>query len=369
MLYRRIVLKFGTNLLTRGTDALDTVFMSDLIKQVAMLYNQGHEILIVSSGAVAAGRKKLNLSRNDKNLPFKQVLAAVGQIDLMQIYQQLFNQHNINIAQALLTRLDLVNRAGYLNARNTLLALIDLNIIPIINENDVVATEELEGASFGDNDNLSAMVANLVNADLLVLLSDIDGLFTSDPRTDPNARLIHRVEIIDSKIQRLAKGPRERGTGGMITKIQAAKLATECGTSVVIANGYLPDSLLRIAHGEQLGTLFTCCREKLQSRERWMLSGLASRGKIIIDSGAANAIINQNKSLLPAGVIDIEGRFQRGDLVEIIDVEGNKIGAGITNYSSKDIKVIKGLHSNEIPSVLGYDYGSEVIHRNNMAVD
>lgn len=369
MIYKRIIAKFGTNLLTRGTGALDNNIMSILTDQVARLHHEGHEILIVTSGAVAAGKEKLKLTRESKETPFKQVLASLGQSRLMYTYEQLFGRHNINVAQALLTRADLISRAGYINARNTLLALIDLNIVCIINENDVVATDELAGTRFGDNDNLSAMVANLVDADLLVMLTDIDGLYTADPHLDPSARLISRVDTIDSKVQQFArKASSKAGTGGMITKIEAARKATACGVTVVIANGMKPDSLWQIAHNIDSGTSFPPCSSKMESKKRWMISGLASRGKLIIDKGAEAALKQQNRSLLPAGVINLEGRFQRGDVVEILDAESKSIGFGISNYNFKEVAAIKGAHSSDIEQILGSDYGSEIIHRNNMVL-
>jgi glutamate 5-kinase len=369
MLYKRLIAKFGTNLLTGGTGHLDLSIMSSLVDQVTQLHQQGHEIIIVSSGAVAAGRQKLGLTRERKDIPFKQVLASVGQNQLMNIYQQLFSQHNIIVAQALLTRSDLIDRAGYLNARNTLLALIELGVICIVNENDVVATDELGELTFGDNDNLSAMVSNLVDADLLALLTDIDGLYTADPQRDPEAKLIPKVEKIDAEIERLAGDTASPySIGGMITKLEAAKLATASGVTVVIANGRNPDVLKQITGGENIGTIFPSQTSKLESKKRWMLSGLASKGKLIIDDGAALALRRQNRSLLPAGVVSVEGEFQRGDVVDISDSEGKHIGCGMPNYSSKDIATIKGIHSEAIESVLGYEYGSEVIHRNNMVL-
>jgi len=369
MLYKRLIAKFGTNLLTGGTGHLDLSIMSSLIEQVAQLHQQGHEIIIVSSGAVAAGRQKLGWTKERKDIPFKQVLASVGQNQLMNIYQQLFSRHNIIVAQALLTKSDLIDRAGYLNARNTLLALIELGVICIVNENDVVATDELGELTFGDNDNLSAMVSNLVDADLLALLTDIDGLYTADPQRNPEAKLIPKVEKIDAEIERLAGDTTSPySIGGMITKLEAAKLATASGVTVVIADGRKPYVLKQIALGQNVGTVFPSRTSKLESRKRWMLSGLASKGKLIIDDGAALALKEHNRSLLPSGIIDVEGEFQRGDVVDISDSEGNHIGCGMPNYSFKDIATIKGAHSEAIESVLGYEYGSEVIHRNNMVL-
>ena len=369
MLYQRIVAKFGTNLLTGGSGRLNSNIMSSLTGQVAQLHQQGHEIIIVSSGAVAAGRQKLGLTKERKDVPFKQVLASVGQSQLMNIYEQLFSQHNIVVAQALLTKSDLIDRAGYLNARNTLLALIELGVICIVNENDVVATDELGELTFGDNDNLSAMVANLVDADLLALLTDIDGLYTADPQLNPQARLIPKVEKIDAEIERLAGDTTSSdGVGGMITKLEAAKLATASGVTVVIANGRKLDVLKQIALGQSIGTIFPSRTSKLESKKRWMLSRLACKGKLIIDDGATLALKKQNRSLLPAGVVGVEGEFQRGDVVDIFDSKGSQIGCGIPNYSSKDIAVIKGAHSEASSGLLGYEYGSEVIHRNNMVL-
>jgi glutamate 5-kinase len=287
----------------------------------------------------------------------------------MYVYEQLFGQHNINVAQALLTKADLSDRAGYLNTRNTLLALLELRVICIANENDVVAVDEIQEAKFGDNDNLSAMVANLIDADLLLLLSDTAGLYTADPRLNPDARLIPQVDKINSDIERLASGTTGGlGVGGMITKIEAAKLATASGVTVVIADGKEPDVILRVAAGEPIGTRFMPVSSKLESRERWMLSGLSTKGKLVIDSGAAQALKKQNSSLLAAGIIQIEGKFQRGDIVNIYDQNGVRLGCGISNYSAGDIKVIKGAHSKEIANLLSHDYGSEVVHRNNLVV-
>ncbi len=369
MLYHRIVAKVGTNLLTSGANHLDLPLMANLAEQVALLHRQGREIIIVSSGAIAAGREKLKGVPESKNTPFKQILASVGQGHLIHTYEQLFSQHDITIAQALLTKVDMSERSGYLNARNTLLALIELGVICIVNENDVVATDEIGQLKFGDNDNLSAMVANLVDADLLVLLTDTGGLYTADPHYNPEAQLIRRVDEIDAEIENLARDTTNRyGTGGMITKIEAAKLAISSGVSVIIANGREPDVLVRISRGEEIGTLFLPRQSKMESKKRWMLSGLASKGKIVVDKGAMLALKEQNKSLLPAGVLSAEGDFQRGDIVDIFDKRGKHVACGISNYDSSDILVIEGAHSDKILALLGHEYGDEVIHRNNMVV-
>jgi len=369
MSYHRIVAKFGTSLLTSGTDHLDLSVMTNVVQQVAQIRRQGKEIVIVSSGAIAAGREKLKGIPERKNTPFKQVLASVGQSHLMHTYEQLFKQYDITIAQALLTKADVSDRAGYLNVRNTLLALTELGVICIVNENDVVALDEIEELKFGDNDNLSAMVANLVDADLLALLTDIGGLYTADPHYHPEAQLIRRVDKIDIEIERLASSTTSpQARGGMITKIQAAKLATSSGVDVITADGREPDVLVRISNGEDIGTLFPAQVGKMESKKRWMLSGLASKGKVMVNKGAALALEEQNKSLLPAGVIKVEGDFQRGDIVDILTGEGKHIGCGISNYSSADMAIIKGAHSDRILSLLGHDYGDEAIHKNNMVI-
>ncbi len=367
--YKRIVAKFGTNLLTGGSDHLDQDIMSRLVAQVAQLHKQGLGLVIVSSGAIAAGRHKLGLTKKLRSIPDKQVLASVGQSRLMNVYEQLLGHYDIAVAQALLTKADLSNRAGYLNARNTLLALLELQVLCIVNENDVVAVDEIQEAKFGDNDNLSAMVANLIDADLLMMLTDIAGLYDADPQCHPDARLIPRVDRIDSEIERLAADtPSKMGTGGMATKIEAAKLATASGVAVVIADGRQPDVILRLAQGEAVGTRFLPVSSKLESRKRWMLSGLCVRGKLVVDSGAALALKRQKRSLLAVGIQRIEGKCQRGDIVNIYDPQGVRIGCGISNYSSADIEVIKGAHSEQIATLLGYDYGAEVVHRNNLVI-
>ena len=343
--------------------------ISKLVDQLSSLHKEGRDIAVVTSGAVAAGKNKLGISKKIKGIPFKQVLAAVGQSNLMHIYEELFDNYGIVAAQALLTRAVLCDRAGYLNARNTLLALIELGAVSIINENDVVATEELKGTVFGDNDNLSAMVANLIDADLLIILSDVDGLFDSDPGVNTAAQLIPVVEKIDNNIISLACGTRGKySTGGMITKLQAAKLASSCGITVVIAKGTEPDVIKRLAEGENVGTIFLPEHSRVDSRERWMLAGLSVKGRLFIDDGAEKAILKNKSSLLAAGITSIEGTFRHGDMVDIYNQNKKKIASGISNYSHQELQKIKGVHSRKINGLLGYDYGSEVVHRNNLVV-
>jgi glutamate 5-kinase len=364
--YRRIVIKLGTNLLTGGVGKLDHNVMSALVAQMAAIADRGGEIVVVTSGAIAAGKEKLGIYKKNRDIPFKQVLASVGQSRLMNVYDGLFAAHNLTVAQALLTRRDLTDRSGYLNARNTLLALMELRVVTIVNENDVVAVDEIQEAKFGDNDNLSAMVANLVDADLLLILSDIDGLYTANPRNDPAATLIPVVERVTSEIESLAGGAgSDAGTGGMITKIEAAKLATASGVRVVIASGHVSGAIERVATGEGLGTHFLP-HARPDARHRWLVSGLSARGTIVIDSGAAKAVAKCS-SLLPAGIKSVEAAFKRGDIVRLINEGGMQIGYGITNYDSSEVDMIKGVHSDAIATILGRTFGDEVIHRNNLA--
>lgn len=367
MNYHRIVIKLGTNLLTAGSDHLSLETMATLVGQIAGLHKEGLGVVVVTSGAIAAGRHRLRVTEERREIISRQVLAAVGQSRLMDAYDQLFGWHEIIIAQTLLTRADLSDRLRYLNARNTLTALLELRVIPIINENDVVAVEEIQETVFGDNDNLSAMVANLVDADLLMLLTDTAGLYTADPHRDSNAKLIERVDKIDARIESIAgASSSERGTGGMATKIEAAKLATASGVAVVIADGRGRDVITKLTGGDAIGTFFQPVASRLESRKRWLLSQL-SKGEIYVDAGAAAALRKQNKSLLPAGVIKVSSEFERGDVINIFDGKtGEKIACGISNYSSGDIAIIKGARSTRITELLGRKYGEEVVHRDNL---
>ncbi len=359
----RIVVKLGTALITGGNERVDVDFLREFVRQVSTLHKEGHEILVVTSGAVAAGREKLGIDRKD--VPSRQVLAAIGQGRLIHIYEELFSEYDITIAQTLLTRADISERLGYLNARNTLLSLLRYRIIPIINENDVVAVEELEGRVFGDNDTLSALVANLVDADLLIILSEVDGLFSKDPRRG-KGELLRDVFRIDEEIEKMAGGAGRMGRGGMITKVRAAKLATSSGTKVIIANGKIEDVLIRLVRGEKIGTLFHPSGTKLESRKRFLLSQIR-KGWVLIDKGAEVSIRERNSSLLPIGVVDVGGYFERGDVIDVRGEDG-VIGCGIANYSSEDVRRIKGHHSKEIANILGYEYGEEIIHRDNLVI-
>ena len=366
--YKRLVVKAGTGVLTGGGDQLDLEVMSNLAGQIAGLRTLGVEVIMVTSGAVAAGKHSLGLSRERRDIPFRQVLAAVGQGHLMHVYEQLFASHDIRVAQALLTWRDVSDRQSYLNVRNTLLALLELDVVPILNENDVVAVDEI-GEVFGDNDRLSALVANLVDADLLAILTDIDGLYTADPHVEPDAELVRRVDKVDEAVRYAAgKHRNPQARGGMPTKLEAARLATSSGVATVICNGREGDVVLRLVEGEELGTLFLPTASKMESRKRWMLSGLSNRGQILVDHGATAALRDRNRSLLPAGVQGIEGVFQRGDIVYIATAEGEKVACGIANYGSEDAERIRGVRSDRVQSILGYHYGEEIVHRNNMVL-
>ena len=362
---RRLVVKLGTNVLTAGSDRLHRPRMVELARQIADARGHGVEVVLVSSGAVAAGRERLQFPPRRRDLPLKQLMAAVGQSRLMHLYEQIFDLYSIPVAQTLLTRADLRDRHRYLNARNTLLACLAHGVLPIINENDVVAVDEIR---VGDNDNLSALVANLVDADLLLILTDIDGLYTADPRRDPAARHIAEVLAIDESTYALAGGSGARGTGGMRTKIQAADLATHGGTAVVIASGAAPDVIRRVLAGEPLGTRFPPIASRLESRKRWVLAETVRHSRVLADDGAARALRDGGKSLLPAGVVGVEGDFERGQTVRIYAGAGQELARGLTQYSARDLRLIKGLRSSQIAETLGYDYGPEVVHRDDMVL-
>jgi glutamate 5-kinase len=362
-----LIVKLGTSILTSGTPNLSPAFLGDLARQVAHLHNEGHQVILVSSGAMAAGREKLGFPQLPKDIPAKQMLAAIGQPRLMALYEQTFSLHGRTVAQVLLTQADLSDRRRYLNARDTLAALLAHGVLPIINENDTVATEEIR---VGDNDNLSALVANVVEADLLILLTDQPGLFTADPRGDPTAQLVAEVTEpeIPSTLWEAAGGSGTRlGTGGMVTKLQAADLARRSGTTVVIAHGAEPDVLLRLVDGERLGTRFAPVVSALESRKRYILSGRLAPGQIIVNDGAAQAL-RRGGSLLPVGVILVSGEFDRGDTVRVLDEGGRELARGLVAYSNLDLDRLRGRRSDEIESLLGYDYGDEVIHRNDLVL-
>lgn len=366
--YRRVVVKAGTNLLTGGTDRIARDALEDLARQLSELRSQGGDAILVTSGAIHAGRERLRTLPGGGGLASRQALAAVGQSRLMSLWDDVFAAHGIPVAQALLTRRDLADRLGYLNARNTLLALLDLGVLPVVNENDVVAVEEIRDSVIGDNDNLSALVANLVDADLLLLLSDVAGLYSADPSTHPDAEIIRTVLTIDAALEAAAGAAGALGTGGMVTKLQAARVATSSGTHVVIADGLETDVILRATAGEAVGTHFVPRGDRVESRRRYLLSGLPVRGRIVVDGGAAAALAAGGSSLLPAGVLSADGTFERGDVVQVVGPDGRHLASGTANYSVGDVTQIAGQRSDRIAAVLGYEYGDEVIHRSNLVL-
>lgn len=361
----RIVVKVGTSTLTGGTPNLNRQRMLELVQQIALLHQKGREMILVSSGATAAGREQLKFPDLGRSVPAKQMLSAVGQSRLMHHYSAMFDIFEIAVAQILLTRDDLDHRTRYLNARDTLSTLIERRIIPIINENDTVATNEIR---VGDNDNLSAMVASAVDADLLIMLTDQEGLFTADPRKDPEAKLITCIERIDETTYALAGGSSTRlGTGGMITKIEAAHFASRSGILTVVASGTEPDVLARVAAGDEIGTRFLPVASALESRKRWLLTD-KPQGKLHLDAGAVRALLTRKASLLPVGITKISGRFDRGATVSVYDPTGQEIAHGMCNYGAGELHKLVGVKSDRISEILGYTYGDYVIHRNDLVV-
>lgn len=368
--YRRVVAKFGTNLLTAGTDRLDLEVMSALVSQTARLMQEDVQVALVTSGAIAAGRKRLNAgSSGRRDVAFRQVLAAAGQSHLMQSYDQLFSWHGLVVAQVLITKRDIDDRERYLTIRNALLTMLALRVVPILNENDVVSLDEVAEAKIGENDRLSALVANLIDADLLVLLTNTDGLYTADPSIHADAKLVERVDRIDSTIESYAGGARSTNSrGGMRTKVEAARLASTSGIDVVIANGHRPNVIVDAVAGRPAGTLFTAQTNGLELRKRWMLSMVSGRGALVADDGARRAVREHGRSLLPAGVVRVEGEFNRGDIVPVVSLIGERIACGIVNYSAAEMRALCGVHSQRIVTVLGHSYGDEAIHRDNLVL-
>ncbi|WP_119072592.1 glutamate 5-kinase [Aggregatilinea lenta] len=360
-----VVVKLGTSTLTGGTSRLSRPHMVEIVRQVATLRKEGCRIVVVSSGAMAAGRELLGYPQLPNHLPAKQMLSAVGQGYLIEVYRLLFRLYDVEIGQVLLTHADLSHRTRYLNARDTLNTLLDYGIVPIVNENDTVAVEEIK---VGDNDNLSAQIAGLLHSDQLIMLTDQDGLYDHDPRTDPRATLIAEVHTIDEDLMALAGvSVSGLGVGGMVTKIQAARLATRAGTRTVIANGRTPDALLRIVHGEALGTAFVPPQEHVEGRKRWLLAE-RPQGQVVVDEGASEMIRLRGASLLPVGIRSIAHDFERGAVVMIEDSEGHALAHGLVNYSSAELQRLRGHRSQDIVEILGYTYGDEAIHRDNMVL-
>lgn len=363
---KRVVVKVGTTTLTHSTGLLNIKRIDSIVKQLVDIHNRGIEVVLVTSGAIGAGMGKLGLKSKPKTIPEKQAVAAVGQGILIHMYEKNFTEYGITTAQILLTRGDIVNRARFLNARNAFFSLLSQGVIPVVNENDAVVIDEIK---VGDNDTLSAMVASLIEADLLIILSDIDGLYDSNPRTNPNAKLIKNVETITDEIKHGAKGAGSNlGTGGMETKIKAAEIAVTASCDMVIAKGSIPYIIDDILCGVEIGTLFQKNQKSINARKHWIGYSSDIKGSIIIDCGAVCAIKKEHKSLLPSGITEVEGDFKKGEVVSIKDCNNIEIACGITNYKSSHIKRIKGCKSTKIKDILGFKDYDEVIHADNMLV-
>lgn len=361
----RIVVKVGSSSLTYNTGKPNLTRLEALVRQLSDLHNRGLEVILVSSGAVGLGLSRLGFTRRPRNIPEKQAAAAVGQGLLMHLYEKLFAEYGITVGQVLLTREDFTHRSRFLNARHTLYTMLSLAIIPVINENDTVAVEEIK---LGDNDTLAAMVASAIDADLLIILSDIDGLYTAHPQSDPDARLIDEVTEITPELERLAGGAGSRfGTGGMITKLSAARLAMHSGMPMVLAAAAGENILRRIVAGEKVGTVFWPC-SRLENKKRWIAYGSAVQGALHVDAGAAEAITRRGKSLLPSGITAVQGEFELGNTVSIIDPAGKELARGIVNYSSQEVRLIMGHKTSDIERILGHKDYDEVVHRNNLAL-
>lgn len=360
---KRLVVKVGSALVTNNGNGLDLDAIASWARQIAQLRGEGREIILVSSGAVACGVQRLGWGRRPKTVHEKQAAAAVGQAGLVEVYEAAFSKHGLHTAQLLLTHDDLADRKRYLNARSTLSTLLELGVIPIINENDTVITDEIK---FGDNDTLGALVANLIEADALIILTDQQGLYTADPRKDPNATLIHEGTAGDPALEAMAGGAGSRvGTGGMITKIIAAKRAARSGADTVIASGREVDPILRLAHGEVVGTLLLSQTPALAARKQWLADHLKLAGALQLDDGAVNAL-KSGKSLLPIGVVTVSGEFERGAAVACISPTGTEIARGLSNYGSGEARLIARKATAEIESILGYIEEPEIIHRDNL---
>ncbi len=362
--YKRWVVKVGSALLTDNGQGLNKIFIQQLAEQLAFLRQQNVEVLLVSSGSVAAGLSQLKMKGRPEKLNTLQAAAAVGQASLIRHYEEAFKPYSINIAQVLLTHSDISNRERYLNAKNTLSELLHLGVLAVINENDTVATEEI---CVGDNDNLAALVSNLVGAELMVILTDQDGFFTADPRIDESATLLHQVDASDDTLKSMASGASSVGRGGMVTKLMAAQTASLSGSHTIIANGGEANIIQRLFDGEQIGTLFNA-NERLNSKKQWMAGQLKITGEFRLDEGAINVIKVSGKSLLPVGVTQVGGDFRRGELVSCVDAKGKEIARGLTNYNSAEAEKIIGKPSNKIFDILGYGGDSELIHRDNLVL-
>jgi glutamate 5-kinase len=363
---KTFVVKVGSSLVTNNGEGLDRASIAAWAAQISTLVKQGKQIILVSSGAVAEGMQRLGWKKRPVEVNELQAAAAVGQMGLVQMYENCFSQHGLHTAQILLTHEDLTDRKRYLNARSTLKTLLDLNVIPIINENDTVVTEEIR---FGDNDTLAALVANLIEADALVILTDQQGLYSADPRKDKDAKFINFESAGNVELEKMAGGAGSNvGTGGMLTKILAAKRAASSGAHTVIASGRETDVLIRLNLGEAIGTHLKASQMKTLAKKQWLADHLRTGGKLVLDDGAVKVLKTDGKSLLPIGVVDVQGSFERGDVVACLDATGNEIARGIVNYNSQEAARIMRKSSSEIEKILGYVEESELIHRDNLVL-
>jgi len=361
---RRIVVKVGSSLVTNEGRGLDEAAIGEWCRQMALLVGQGKEVVMVSSGAIAEGMKRLGWTTRPSEVPALQAAAAVGQMGLAQMYETKLRENGMGSAQVLLTHADLADRERYLNARSTLLTLLQHRVLPVINENDTVVNDEIK---FGDNDTLGALVANLVEADVLVILTDQKGLYTADPRKDPAATFVHEARAGDPVLETMAGGAGSSiGKGGMITKILAAKRAAGSGASTVIAWGREPDALLRLCQGDNMGTLLVAQTAKQQARKQWMADHLQLRGSVTVDAGAAHKVLTEGKSLLPIGMTGVDGDFSRGDVIAIRDAQGAEIARGLANYASAEARLLCRKPSHEYENLLGYTAEPEMVHRDNL---
>ena len=362
---RRWVVKIGSALTTNQGAGLNATAIEDWAGQVAAIKRSGHDVVIVTSGAVAEGAVRLGWQVRPRSLHQLQAAAAVGQMGLMRVWELAFRQHGCIAAQILLTHEDVANRERYLNARSTLWTLLQYGVVPVINENDTVATEEIR---LGDNDTLAGLVSNLIDADLMVILTDQPGLMTADPRIDPHAQLITRADLDDPALSKIAGDGGEWGRGGMRTKVTAARLAARSATSTVIASGRRANVLVDLANGESIGTFLAAPPAKQAARKQWLGSRLRVRGKLFLDVGACRVLREQGRSLLPVGVLRVEGDFARGELVACVDPEGHEIARGLSNYNAQEVAAIKGQASARLEAVLGYSHEPELIHRDNLVL-
>ena len=363
---RRVVVKVGSGLVTTPGEGPSSENIARLAGDLSALVHDHHEVALVSSGAIATGMARLGLKARPRSIPEKQAAAAVGQSALMWEYEQAFKKHGIAVGQVLLTGQDISDRSRYLNARNTLLALLDFGVLPIVNENDTVAVDEIK---VGDNDNLAALVAHLIDADLLVLLTDVDGLYTGDPRRDPAARRLERVEAITDEIQRMVyDASASVSVGGMSTKLQAAQKAGASGIPMVIASGREPGTLSRVLKGEPVGTYFQPRDDRLAARKRWIAFAVPPQGRLTVDAGAKKALTERGKSLLPSGLVAVDGQFRVGEVVALTELDGQEFARGLVNYDADELRRIRGAKTADIERTLGYKGVDEVVHRDNLVI-